>query len=189
MENGNIVQFLEKKPDANRLVLLAQVASGLLYLHSLNPSLVHGDIKAANILIKKDEEACLTDFGLVSVAQSANFATTFSNQEGGSVRWMAPELHQESGKKTRESDVYAFGMTTLEVLTSQVPFPSLTMDFQVVMAVCGGKQPDKPEHPIISDGLWELMCRCWATDYMCRPSIAEVGVEIESMHSDSVRYI
>lgn len=90
---------------------LIGAAKALVYLHGLG--VVHGDIKAENILISDDDEALLGDFGLSKLNESA----TISALKGsGSVRWQAPELLDE-GAKTFQSDVYAFGMTIVEVST------------------------------------------------------------------------
>lgn len=84
--------------------------------------MVHGDIKAANILIDDDGQACLTDFGLSRILQTSGFTT---NTPAGTSRFMAPELiSSEDGdeesipKVTKASDVYAYAMTVLEVQTS-----------------------------------------------------------------------
>ena len=68
------------------------------------------------MLINERGEVCLTDFGLVTISQSQALAATFdASIEAGSVRWMAPELHKAGGRRSRHSDIYAFGMTMLEV--------------------------------------------------------------------------
>ena len=70
----------------------------------------------ANILIDSNGCVRLADFGLLSISESQNFATSYTSQnDKGSLRWMAPELFDTGKKKSRASDVYAFGMTTLEV--------------------------------------------------------------------------
>lgn len=82
-----------------------------------SPSLPPNRIKSqANILIDTNCTARLTDFGLLTISESQNFATSYTSQnEKGSLRWMSPELFESGAKKARSSDVYAFGMTVLEV--------------------------------------------------------------------------
>lgn len=43
--NGTIVHYLKANPEADRLELLAQISSGLSYLHNFKPIVVHGDLK------------------------------------------------------------------------------------------------------------------------------------------------
>ena len=79
-----------------------------------------------NILVDQSGCARLNDFGLTTIA-SLNCPETSTNGFKGSVRWMAPELFALEqnegtlGKSTPQSDVFALGMVTLEVITP--PFP------------------------------------------------------------------
>jgi serine/threonine protein kinase len=88
---------------------LREAASAVDYLHNLQ--LVHGDIKAANILVSDDGHALLTDFGLAKLSSGA---TSTGLSGAGTTRWQSPELF-EGGRKTLESDIYAFGMLIVEV--------------------------------------------------------------------------
>ena len=117
------------------------MATGLEYLHSRD--IIHGDLKGvsghtcsevwsdldyikANILIDSRRLACLADFGLTMIIDESTVGTTTGGRElRGTTRWMAPEmlLPEEYGFsddcQTRlpstSTDVYALGMTTLEV--------------------------------------------------------------------------
>jgi len=48
MENGNVVQFLQRVPDADRTSLILDIAGGLAYLHDSKPSIIHGDLKGVS---------------------------------------------------------------------------------------------------------------------------------------------
>jgi serine/threonine protein kinase len=48
MEHGNVLSFLEKNPDHDRLGMLLEIAQGLRYLHNLNPQVIHGDIRGVS---------------------------------------------------------------------------------------------------------------------------------------------
>ena len=75
--------------------------------------IIHGDIKANNILVGGSNEALLCDFGLSKLRDSQ----TLTGVKGaGTLRWQAPELW-ENQPKSFESDVYAYGMTIAEVST------------------------------------------------------------------------
>lgn len=138
-ENGNLDQYLRKHPTAPRLKLvrsldafdlclweadelphsqLLQTANGLLYLHTLDPIVVHGDIKPDNVLVNDSDEASLCDFGLARFVQDMKTGLTTSGQGQGGKGFTAPELldcEEGGGKKTTESDVYAFGSLMLNV--------------------------------------------------------------------------
>ncbi|KAF5389817.1 hypothetical protein D9757_003679 [Collybiopsis confluens] len=104
-DNGTISDYLKKKPGADRLKLLNQVALGVAYLHQFKPPVIHGDLKGGNILVDAYEQAVITDFGLSKVMEDlSNLSRSSENDEGtkprstsssffaGSTRWMAPEL-------------------------------------------------------------------------------------------------
>jgi serine/threonine protein kinase len=67
-------------------------------------------------LIDDEGHARLADFGLITISETQNFNITLSLAgDKGSSRWMAPELFGGGVRKSRASDIYAFGMTILEV--------------------------------------------------------------------------
>ncbi|KAF8504106.1 kinase-like domain-containing protein [Gautieria morchelliformis] len=118
LENGNITHYLSDiAPNADRRCLLIESAEGLLYLHTRQPPVLHGDLKGANILISDAGNAVLADFGLSRISHEE---TTTLLHGAGSPRWMAPELilagDEETGPlKSPKTDVYAFGHIMLEV--------------------------------------------------------------------------
>lgn len=72
------------------------------------------------MLINDEGEAQLADFGLSSLGDGIAGTSSSLLNSAGNPRWLAPELmfpdlFNGSGKTTRETDVYAFGMTALEV--------------------------------------------------------------------------
>ncbi|KAI3513083.1 hypothetical protein L1887_20409 [Cichorium endivia] len=91
------------------LKIAEDVAQGLSYLHQ-TCSLVHGNLKASNVLLGSDFEACLSDYCL-----SALFHRLPYNGDFVSVAYNEPELHQPTAK----SDVYSFGVLLLELLTGR----------------------------------------------------------------------
>ncbi|CAE6438563.1 unnamed protein product [Rhizoctonia solani] len=108
MENGNLHEYLRKNPSANRYQLSVDVGSGLAYIHDHN--MVHGDIKALNVLVSSSGAATLTDFGLSTMSESSIAFSATSTSQAGSIRWAAPELLLEQSSKSKESDIYALGM-------------------------------------------------------------------------------
>ncbi|KAF7369146.1 Protein kinase domain-containing protein [Mycena venus] len=116
MENGNVMEFLTQNPHgAVRLSLILDVALGLQYLHQQN--IVHGDLKAVNILVTPARRACIADFGLSSIVNAWTFRFTHStpNVYGGTTRYQAPELFRGETKNHFGSDVYAFACVCYEV--------------------------------------------------------------------------
>ncbi|KDN33180.1 hypothetical protein RSAG8_13730, partial [Rhizoctonia solani AG-8 WAC10335] len=119
MENGDLHKYLLKNPGADRYQLCIDVASGLEYMHGQGT--VHGDLKALNVLVSAEGVARLSDFdfSVMSNATSLVFSAS-SNSRSGSVRWVAPEM-LVTPIRTKQADVYALGMTMLEIFTGDVP--------------------------------------------------------------------
>ncbi|KAF9647564.1 kinase-like protein [Thelephora ganbajun] len=182
MTNGNITEYI-KHNESQRMQLLIDCAKGVQYLHRMN--LVHGDLKGANILITSDHpvRACLADFGFMTIVyDDASKPDSTTALGGGTTPFMAPELLSPSmfGRTkcqvSKEADVYAFGMVTLQVLTGLMPFHTLR-DTEISYKVIRGDRPEMPtdaKDSGISEGLWQLLARCWNAKCTQRPLIDEI---------------
>ncbi|TDL22513.1 kinase-like protein [Rickenella mellea] len=173
MENGDLVGYLKRNNPPERRSLTLGVALGLQYLHGLKPPMVHGDLRASNVLVDEHRQPRIADFGLAKVidAQASSLLPTSFNGRGNT-RWQAPELLNASrfeGVKpgvTKESDVYAFAHVCWEVFTGSIPFPDL-VDGAVILAVAVyDRRPGRPSEPAtkrgLDDNVWKLMMTCWA---------------------------
>ncbi|XP_040986811.1 leucine-rich repeat receptor-like serine/threonine-protein kinase RGI4 [Juglans microcarpa x Juglans regia] len=101
------------------------VAHALAYLHhDCLPAILHGDVKAMNVLLGSNYEPYLADFGLARIVDSnGDHDDTKLSQIpllAGSYGYMAPE-HASMQRITEKSDVYSFGVVLLEVLTGRHP--------------------------------------------------------------------
>ena len=143
----------------------------------------------ANILIDRDDHACIADFGLLIIVSDSTHptATSSSSKSAGTTRWMSPELLDpdkfgfKSGRPTKESDCYALGMVILEVLTSQVPFPRRNNLF-VARRIVDGDRPERPEGPEamwFTDDLWGTLKQCWSPKPKLRPTLVAVSECLE----------
>ncbi|KAJ4479357.1 kinase-like domain-containing protein [Lentinula aciculospora] len=170
MVNGTVTLFLKRNPKVNIDKLLFEISEGIHYLHSQN--IVHGDIKGGNILIDELGQPRLADFGLTSFADATRHNTT---DQGGTLRWMAPELLYplpgiECYKRTTASDMYAYGCLCIEVYTGQVPFADIRSEIMVLEQVLKGGRPGRPVGSnSMTDELWNLVTACWEHDRASRP--------------------
>jgi serine/threonine protein kinase len=100
----------------------------LKYLHEFDPTVVHADLKPANVLIDGDGTARLCDFGLVRIVQKeANTHTgmTTTTAHAGTARYLAYELVESLGDNlpTTASDIHALACIGMEV-----SYPSKTRE-------------------------------------------------------------
>ncbi|CAE6461572.1 unnamed protein product [Rhizoctonia solani] len=188
MDNGNLHEYLRKYPDAGRFKLCVDIALGLEYMHSTNT--VHGDLKAANVLVSSDGVARLSDFDFSVMSEMTSLVfSESSNSRSGSLRWTAPELLlvEEARPRTTQSDVYALGMTMLEIFTEDVPYPDRRTDFAVLRAVERGTPPTRPIDRLGDDQkgnmMWDLLVQCWNREPGNRLSSRQV---VKTLVSDDV---
>jgi len=169
---GNISQHLQEYPESNRLHLILDVAKAIEYLHENN--VVHGDIKAPNVLIGDDGRPLLSDFGRSNIIDQRGFT---SSNAIGSARYTAPELlvqgaesdesdNAESSKlkkETKESDVYSFSIVGVVILSGEDPYPKIPNNNRIIMRVPEGLRPNREEYELseLHAKIWDILERCW----------------------------
>ncbi|PUZ58142.1 hypothetical protein GQ55_5G486200 [Panicum hallii var. hallii] len=130
MPNGSLDQHLfgrsggkQQQPTQinrwdTRYNMVKDIATGLHYVHhEYEPRVLHRDIKANNIMIDSAFRGRLGDFGLACVvAEGKNSYTDIGAP--GTLGFRAPE-YVHSGKATTKSDIFAFGVLILEIVTGK----------------------------------------------------------------------
>ncbi|MCL7048422.1 hypothetical protein MKW94_028750 [Papaver nudicaule] len=144
MENGNLEDRLFQKnntppmPWFDRYRVAWEVASALLFLHTSKPTpIIHRDLKPANILLDHNFVSKIGDVGLSTWLPSVNSAVSATYTETdlvGTLCYIDPE-YQRSGSISPKSDVYAFGMVILQLLTAK---PALALAYSVETALEDG---------------------------------------------------
>lgn len=127
VDNGNLEQWLHgdglgsKSPLTweIRMNIVLGTAKGLMYLHEgLEPKVVHRDIKSSNILLDKQWNAKVSDFGLAKLLGSEmSYVTT---RVMGTFGYVAPE-YASTGMLNERSDVYSFGVLVMEMISGRNP--------------------------------------------------------------------
>ncbi|KAJ6460244.1 kinase-like domain-containing protein, partial [Mycena sanguinolenta] len=179
MENGSISQYLHRNSPStvDRLSLILDVALGLEYLHKNN--VVHGDLTGDNILVTRENRACIADFGLSSLGDTPGLWETSTDCSSGSggIIILAPELIIGDTEPHFGSDVYAFACLCYQTLTARAPFSELFGPAMVLLRVLDGYRPIRPDSwPVtpVLDNLWNLVQDCWKEHSTERPLIGQV---------------
>ncbi|XP_011031832.1 PREDICTED: protein STRUBBELIG-RECEPTOR FAMILY 6-like [Populus euphratica] len=126
-KNGSLYDFLHLSDEYSkpliwnsRVKIALGTARALEYLHEVcSPSIIHKNIKSANILLDTELNPHLSDAGLASSLHNADQVLNYNAGSG----YSAPEVAM-SGHYTLKSDVYSFGVVMLELLTGRKPFDS-----------------------------------------------------------------
>lgn len=147
---------------------IQDVASGLAYLHALEPPIVHQDVKPANILLDDTGHYALTDFG-ISAQRGGVHGYYYDDENSGTMAYMAPERFQKDAEPMAQSDIWGFGATLCEILTGKVPFGE-----DGGQAQAEGKYP-MPSIPGVSADIQRLIHDCLAQQPGDRPSAQQVA--------------
>ncbi|KAI6096284.1 kinase-like domain-containing protein, partial [Pisolithus croceorrhizus] len=181
-EKGNVHDYVQNKAIDPR-PLLADMANGLQYLHSQHPPIYHGNLRGSNILVSDEGRALLADLGLpffINLAFTTGVNATYQN----SVEWTAPEGFDQCGL-TAEVDIWAFGMTTLELFTRQPPFCDIEPGSRVISRVTAASAPSRPSNAStcfrMTDNWWKICCSCWQHDLSLRPSVLDIVSQIKQI--------
>lgn len=181
MDHGSLYDLLHNETMVIEgeliLPLLKDITQGIRFLHSANPQVIHGDLKAANILVDNRFRAKVADFGL---SQKQNLGGT------GTPYWMAPELLRKESCNTSATDVYSFGIILYEVFSRRDPYEDEDYDevMQLVADKKVQKRPPAPRH--MPDAVKALMQDCVEDDPEKRPLCEELDTRLKRIDADAV---
>lgn len=122
-KKGSILKDVGKFNEKQAWQLLRDVASGLSWLHGMNPPVIHQDIKPDNVMVSDNGDFMITDFGVSTHLKSTlrkSMSSAFSS--AGTIAYMAPERFGKDSTPIMANDIYSLGATTFEMLTGDTPF-------------------------------------------------------------------
>src|SRR5712692_6689295 len=179
---------------------LQQVAEGLAKAHSAN--IVHRDLKPDNIMITREGDAKILDFGLAKLIEqrptstsaegSSEVATAVMPQHStpgtvmGTVGYMSPEQAQGKTKEIdHRSDIFSFGCILFEAATGKKPFEGESVIKSLHMVVYEPAPPIADFNPSAPSELQRIVRRCLAKDPDERyQSIKEVAIELKDLRRE-----
>lgn len=163
---------------AGKAIYIAkQVCEGLTEAHRLG--VIHRDLKPQNIMIDKDGNAKILDFGIARSLKTKGI--TGSGVMIGTPEYMSPE--QVEGKEVdQRADIYSLGIILYEMVTGKVPFEGDTPFTIGVKHKSVPPIPPKEINPLIPDHLNRVILRCLVKDKEKRySSTEELRTELESV--------
>ncbi|KIM61482.1 hypothetical protein SCLCIDRAFT_25809 [Scleroderma citrinum Foug A] len=182
MEVGDAFTYVQNQENDPR-PLIMDIARGLGYLHNHERGpILHGDLKGQNVLVSHDGRALLADFGF-STLRTCTFSLTVEPGGGGTIRWIAPEI-LDGNEISVASDIWAFGMTALELFTRLPPFHEKLNPASVIYRILQGP-PDRPTNELtcsrLTDAWWDVCSRCWIYEPPSRPEMSEIFRKLDEI--------
>ncbi|KAL6845974.1 hypothetical protein ACP4OV_023422 [Aristida adscensionis] len=134
MPNGSLDRYISDESSGlewhKHYKIIKGICCGLLYLHEecqINASIIHLDLKPANILLDDNMVPKIADFGISKLFDNKK-SQTCATTPGGSLGYMAPE-YLFQGKITTKADIYSFGVIIIEMITGHKIGPYDTGSF------------------------------------------------------------
>jgi len=168
----------------------SQLCDALDYAHT-HARIIHRDLKPANLMVNTRGDLKVSDFGISRSLSDSVSMLTMEQGRSGTLVFMSPQqLDGERGSHL--DDVYSFGATIYELLTSKPPFSSGNVDRQIREKIpptmtARRKELEIEGEPI--DETWErVVAACLAKDPARRPqSFAEIAQKLEIASPKTVR--
>lgn len=166
--DGSVTKMTGKMKEKELWKFIRDVAAGLNYLHSHQPPIIHQDIKPDNILVLKNGDYVISDFGISKQLKSTLRKSANMNSTSGAVAYMGPERFSKQYQAVKASDIWSFGVTIYELVYGDLPFCGLGGSMQKQ----GADIPDLPEE--FSQEMKTLFSSCLAKDTWHRPSAKQI---------------
>jgi len=147
-----------------------QLSEGVNYLHSQQPIVVHRDLKSLNVVLDLNLNLKLCDFGLTESMERTHIT---KKNNGGSPRYMAPELFDSKSKITEKVDIWSMGCIFTEINGGTLPYEGINTlaDLTREMLV-HRRNPRIP--PSIPEAIQAVIQSCYNFECRLRPNSKQV---------------
>ena len=141
--------------------LFTQILDAIGYAHE--KGVIHRDIKPANILITKEDEVKIIDFGIVKILQDDDKpGTTKTGTKIGTPIFMSPEQILAKSVDQR-SDIYALGVTLFQMVTGKAPYDYTLSEFEIQTKIVNEPLPrTKDIYPGVSNNIQAIIDKATA---------------------------
>ena len=135
--------------------IFIQVLEGVQHIH--DKKIIHRDIKPSNIMIDKNDDVKLLDFGIAKdYADGDSFKTVIGEGVGGTPMYMSPE-HINGSQKTIQSDIYSLGVTLWQMLTGSAPYEGMAIGIIYSKIINDNLKDVKDVYAHISDRMNDII--------------------------------
>ena len=141
LEGGTLRQVMDASelPQGEILYMLRQISAALDYAH--RQGIVHRDLKPSNIMIDKEGNAFVADFGIARAENLQGEHLTETGAAIGTPAYMSPEQARSEPDLDHLTDIYSLAVIIFELLTGQHPFPK-NSPLETLMAHLQEPPPD-----------------------------------------------
>lgn len=160
-----LVTFDESRP------WFKQICAGLMALH--RKGIVHRDLKPSNVLIDNNSVARIVDLGIAKPMSETDRSLTTTGSAPGTFVYMAPEQHVAPDTIDERADIYALGVTFLELLTGQLPL--------------GAWRPASVVNPTVPPAFGDILTQMMAQRVTDRPaSVSDLVIKVCALFPESL---
>lgn len=167
--DGSVTKYAGDMSEEDLWIFIRDVASGLAYLHSKQPPIIHQDIKPDNILILKNGDFVITDFGISKQLRATLRKSAKSLNSAGAISYMGPERFSKQYQAVKASDIWSLGVSIFELAVNELPFCGMGGSLQKQGA-------DMPELPEEFSPTLNMVCQsCMAKQPWDRPTAQQLA--------------
>jgi TolB-like protein/Tfp pilus assembly protein PilF len=165
-----------------------QIADAISHAHEND--VIHRDLKSGNVMLNRDGQIKLLDFGLSKIQRRSEIPSSLQNQDTkdssetivGTPPYWPPEVLKHRPSDTR-SDIWSFGVLLYEMASGQMPFKGATM-FELGSAILQGSPLPLPEH--VPESLSRITYRCLRKEMGQRyQHVGEIKAALEAIEQNA----
>lgn len=181
MPGGSLHHLLHvrklKLPPLHALNMCMQLADGVMYLHSQNPCVVHRDLKSLNVVLDLNLNIKICDFGLTESMERTHIT---KRNNGGSPRYMAPELFDCKTKITEKIDIWAMGCIFNEIFSGPLPYANINTLADLTREMLVHRRPPEVSSHMFEE-IQQLITSCLDFDPSRRPTSKMIFEQLKSV--------
>lgn len=162
--------FLKRDVELDTLIdIFVCILQGVKDLHNTiikEEGIIHRDLKPDNIMIDKNLNVKIIDYGLSKIIDFSSITST--GTQIGSPLYMSPEQLKDSKHIDYRADIYALGIILYEMLTKNIPYKAATLPELLMKILNDPIIPPKQYNPNISDGVEKIIFKATAKEPFAR---------------------